>query len=171
MKTPSRDDLIHPQLGMTRLLRVDGPENIDSDIVIDFEEAFNKFPSWRPSIVTYNGQEHIRFGWTSDKTPYCVWSDSGRSKKVAQFEDIVINADGVAGLQRNEYLEADNMLQRGQENPGKLSEDQFALLPNRLVIYALWQRNFYHVDARQTQKRLAQTKTHSITSRSNLVIE
>jgi hypothetical protein len=127
------------------------PEHIESEILVDFEEAFNTDPSWKPEILAVDPLTYRVVISVDNESPLQEWSDSKRTELKDTWEDKVITEDGVDILQMNKFIETDLLLRKKKDNDneiGELEGENLALLPRRLFAYALWERKFVQVDVR-----------------------
>ncbi|UKZ52461.1 hypothetical protein TrVGV298_006238 [Trichoderma virens] len=127
------------------------PEHIESEILVDFEEAFNTDPSWKPEILAVDPSTYRVVISVDNESPLQEWHDSKRTNLKDAWEDKVITEDGVDILQMNKFIETDLLLRKKKDNEneiGELEGDNLALLPRRLFAYALWERKFVQVDVR-----------------------
>ncbi|PTB62175.1 hypothetical protein BBK36DRAFT_1163220 [Trichoderma citrinoviride] len=127
------------------------PEHIESEILVDFEEAFNQDPSWKPEILETDPLTYKVVIAVDNESPLQEWHDSERTKLKDMWEDKVVTEDGVDILQMNKFIETDVMLKKKKDNDdeiGELDGDNLALLPRRLFAYALWERKFVQIDVR-----------------------
>ncbi|KAM0247237.1 hypothetical protein ACHAQJ_009922 [Trichoderma viride] len=127
------------------------PEHIESEILVDFEEAFNTDPSWKPDILAVDPLTYRVVISVDNESPLQEWSDSKRTTLKDTWEDKVITEDGVDILQMNKFIETDLLLRKKKDNDneiGELEGENLALLPRRLFAYALWERKFVQVDVR-----------------------
>ncbi|KAL7783101.1 hypothetical protein V8C37DRAFT_397450 [Trichoderma ceciliae] len=127
------------------------PEHIESEILVDFEEAFNTDPSWKPDILVVDPFTYKVVISVDNESPLQEWHDSKRTNLKDAWEDKVIADDGVDILQMNNFIETDLLLRKKKDNDneiGELEGDNLALLPRRLFAYALWERKFVQVDVR-----------------------
>ncbi|KAL7955145.1 hypothetical protein V8C34DRAFT_292550 [Trichoderma compactum] len=127
------------------------PEHIESEILVDFEEAFNTDPSWKPDILAVDPTTYKVVISVDNESPLQEWHDSKRTNLKDAWEDKVITEDGVDILQMNKFIETDLLLRKKKDSDneiGELEGDNLALLPRRLFAYALWERKFVQVDVR-----------------------
>ncbi|KAL6875885.1 hypothetical protein HDV57DRAFT_502381 [Trichoderma longibrachiatum] len=127
------------------------PEHIESEILVDFEEAFNTDPSWKPETLESDPLTYKVVIAVDNESPLQEWHDSDRTNLKDMWEDKVVTEDGVDILQMNKFMETDLMLRKKKDNDNELGElegDNLALLPRRLFAYALWERKFVQVDVR-----------------------
>lgn len=126
------------------------PEHIDSEVLIDFEEAFNHCPPWKPLFTDESPVTSI----LSQVTPktYCIWKDAAKTEVIKFQEESMVDCDGVSDLELNDMIAIDPYLVRREQLQTVLSGDDLALLPRRLMAYALWERKFVHIDTHYLQK-------------------
>ncbi|KAL6895142.1 hypothetical protein GGI43DRAFT_128540 [Trichoderma evansii] len=129
------------------------PEHIESEILVDFEEAFNTDPSWKPDILAVDPLTYRVVISVDNENPLQEWHDEKRTDLKDAWEDKLITEDGVDIIQMNEFIETDLLLRKKKDNEneieiGELEGDNLALLPRRLFAYALWERKFVQVDVR-----------------------
>lgn len=131
-------------------------EFIESQVIVDLEEAFRANPSWRskfhkPSLSKYSPVETRPESW-----PKQVWNDKSRSELLYSIPELLQYDDGVDIRKRREnILNADSFLlnrSKGSrvERPGHssmdLRDEDLALLPKRLFAYTLRERKFVAID-------------------------
>ncbi|KAI9170829.1 putative cell division cycle ATPase [Paramyrothecium foliicola] len=131
------------------------PEFIESDVIVDLTEAYQKVPDWRPKFHTARVNKSRRFEIEKDDMSIQHWFDTGRQTLAYSQREIVQKSDGVEILQRREALQRDNFLKYRvygsrtfETNPKALDlrEEDFVLLPKRMFAYALRERRFIAVD-------------------------
>lgn len=152
VETPAGEDVFGPLSMHSGEIVL--PEHIDSDVLIDFNEAFNYFPSWKTAFSAYGSQGvEASLGQDPDYKFY-LWDDAKRIKAPKVIKDVMVLDDGVGTLQYNEFLKGNRagVLEGGWEKFPEDDDDLLALLPNRLIVYAFWERKFAHVDSRLVKK-------------------
>ncbi|KAI0976296.1 hypothetical protein F4678DRAFT_456623 [Xylaria arbuscula] len=130
------------------------PEYIESDVIVDFNEAFQVHPWWKPAFQQFPGAESFYPTTTRDEFPIIEWSDRSRFREFASKEEMVVEYDGVRELEWVKFVETDAFI--GQSETAEplghltqtLSPDDLALLPSRLFVYALRSRSFINADIR-----------------------
>jgi len=132
------------------------PEHIESEIIVDFGEAFNTNPSWRPDTATLEEETYHSQMSTDQEYPLREWADEKRTELVAKWEDRCVYSDGVDILEQNEFRKTDALLNRELSlEVDKLlrdeNNDMLALFPRRMLAYALWERKFIPIDVRNIQ--------------------
>ena len=129
------------------------PDYIDSEVIVDFVEAFQACPSWKPVPCILKPQEPRRLT-IADDFYTCWWSDIHRTKLLAETSEIIVLQAGISTNQRNKNLVDDKFLARVRENDKNnrlttkkdLREDDLPLLPSRVFGYVLRYRKFEQLD-------------------------
>jgi hypothetical protein len=130
--------------------RIKSPEHVESDVLVDFTEAFNAYPKWKPVVKTIT-KERPHLESTIVDIPVMTWKSSNRRELIRQSSDRVVENDGIQSLQLNAYLERDVFLMK-QDNQEPPTGDDLALLPRRMFAYAVWDRKFVHIDSRYLKR-------------------
>ncbi|KAI1173932.1 hypothetical protein F4777DRAFT_417633 [Nemania sp. FL0916] len=146
-KNPAGGDIVSkPGQGNT------WPEYIESDIIVDFNEAFQVYPWWKPEFQQFPEAESFYATTTRDEFAIVEWSDRSRFRQFASREEIVVEYDGARELEWAKFMETDEFIgQREAPEPfghlaQTLSPEDLALLPSRLFVYALRNRSFINAD-------------------------
>ena len=132
------------------------PEFLESDVIVDLTEAYQKVPDWRPDFHRPNASKSIQCEARDDEITIQHWFDGTRNSLAYAQEDIVQKGDGVEVRQRRDNLAADAFLKaraKGSsrahdKNPQtqKLRDEDLVLLPKRMFAYALRERRFLPID-------------------------
>ncbi|KAI1120396.1 hypothetical protein F5Y10DRAFT_127284 [Nemania abortiva] len=128
------------------------PEYIESDAIVDFNEAFQVHPWWKPAFRQFPEAESFYPTTTRDEFLIVEWSDRSRFREFASREEIVVEYDGVRELEWAKVVETDAFIGQSEtpEPLGHLAQtlspDDLALLPSRLFVYALRSRSFINAD-------------------------
>jgi hypothetical protein len=135
------------------------PEFIESDVVVDLTEAYQRVPDWRPRFHNARVNKSRRYEIEKDDMKIQHWLEgapgSGRQGLGYSQAEIVQKSDGIEILQRRECLHRDAFLKPRiygsrafETNPKalELRDDDFVLLPKRMFAYALRERRFIAVD-------------------------
>ncbi|KAK1832538.1 hypothetical protein QBC39DRAFT_280810 [Podospora conica] len=139
------------------------PEYIDSEVIVDFVEAFQTCPAWKPEPTVIKPVEpnpqHI-----DDDFSICWWSDVGRSKLLRETTEIIVLWSGIHALERNANLDpenekADKFLVKVRENDRNgrptteddLDDEDLPLLPSRIFAYVLRDRKFVQLVVQRLQ--------------------
>ena len=69
-------------------------EYIDSNAIIDFREAFQMHPNWKPNFVALH-KVSFEPDTEYDEFPIIHWSDHSRSKVLRKTTEVVLNFDQV----------------------------------------------------------------------------
>ncbi|KAL2071792.1 hypothetical protein VTL71DRAFT_13027 [Oculimacula yallundae] len=128
-------------------------EYVDSEVIVDFVEAFQACPSWKPIPSILKAQEPRRLT-IADDFYTCWWSDIYRTKLLAETSEIIVLQAGISTYQRNKNLLDDQFLARVRENDKNnrlttkkdLRECDLPLLPSRVFGYVLRYRKFEQLD-------------------------
>lgn len=144
--------LTHDPLGR----RTEPPEYLDSDVVVDFREAYQLSPHWKPEAFMLSC--HIQALSTNDDFGIIEWADRGRSKKSGKRHEMVVHPTGVEEAILSEQSDSGAFLKtvRGsvledslfQASSQHLSSEDLALLPSRIFVYSLRNRKFLNADIR-----------------------
>jgi hypothetical protein len=125
------------------------PEHINSEVMVDFGEAYQACPHWRPQRATMRKkivegitiQEDFRIRW---------WSGTDRARLLGETTELVPVRSGVIPKQRNKYVSKDPFLVAVSENAKRLqpttekdlTDDEKALLTGRMFAYVFQERKF-----------------------------
>ncbi|KAK3399547.1 hypothetical protein B0T20DRAFT_505532 [Sordaria brevicollis] len=124
------------------------PEHVESEVIVDFDEAFQSFPAWEPGFhVPKIVQEADLWGYDATDAmsiPTWLWNKPSTSHRYAYI--VLHRTDNIAHIRRNKYLESDpflTALRNGAHgNDAIPSEKYLQLLPRRLIVFALLARKF-----------------------------
>lgn len=133
------------------------PEFIESDVIVDLTEAYQKMPEWRPGFHTPSVNKSSPCYPEDDTMPIQQWADGTLRQNLAfRQKEIIQKHDGVERRQRREnLLHGDQFLKyrtRGsrtiETNPKalELRDEDLVLLPKRMFAYALRERRFFAID-------------------------
>ncbi|KAI1817911.1 hypothetical protein GGS20DRAFT_423054 [Poronia punctata] len=131
------------------------PEFVESDVIVDMAEAYQKNPDWRPTFHHPTVNKSARCETESDDMKIQHWFDSGRQNRAYAQNEIVQTSDGIEMWQRRENLGLDTFLGRRQKGTRRfdaelktqpLREEDLVLLPKRMFAYALRERRFLPVN-------------------------
>jgi len=124
------------------------PEHIESDVLVDFTEAFNSCPGWKtpkqPSPPPPPGLMQIKV----DKVQVKHWADSIRGQLISSHCERVVYNDGVGAGFSKLCRGVDPFSVLGGRRLFAFSQDDLILLPRRMFAYAVWERKFVHIDSR-----------------------
>ncbi|KAF2672081.1 hypothetical protein BT63DRAFT_187407 [Microthyrium microscopicum] len=129
------------------------PEYINSEIMVDFGEAFQACPSWRPkrSVLKteftnkINIVDDFRIRW---------WSGKDRQKLIRETQEIIPYRTGVHHLKRNQFVLEDPFLVAVSQNHHRglpttkkyLRREEKMLIHNRVFAYVFRERKFAQLD-------------------------
>jgi ATPase family associated with various cellular activities (AAA) len=125
------------------------PEHINSEVMVDFGEAFQACPSWRPHQA--NMQQKIVEGLTiQGDFRIRWWSGADRSSLLGETTELIPVKSGVTSKQHNKYISEDPFLVAVSENAKRLqpttekdlTDDAKALLTGRVFAYVFQERKF-----------------------------
>ncbi|KAH6609106.1 hypothetical protein Trco_002452 [Trichoderma cornu-damae] len=131
------------------------PEFVESDVIVDLTEAYQKMPNWRPDFHQLALNKATRCEISEDEMPIQRWFDGMRQNRSYVQKEIIQKADGVESRQRRDNLAVDTFLRnrlRGSRNfeanaqALKLRDEDLVLLPKRMFAYALRERRFMPID-------------------------
>ena len=121
-------------------------EYIESQVVIDFSEAFAVYPMWRPDRGNLALEAEIAPGEMVERYPTCYWSDKAWKIFSRDSDDEIYNDLHVDTKLMEEYKENDPLLgghsQNGSAGSGGLGEDHLVLLPNRVLAFVMKSRRW-----------------------------
>lgn len=133
-------------------------EYIHSHVIIDFQEAFQMHPWWKPSFLDCMKNP---FDPSTEYDEFAIiqWSDKNRSNSVNRVVEVVIDDDDIDRLEWNNIVDTDvfviDSAERATETDGakqKFNPEDFALLPSRLFVYSLRHRKFVNADIRNLKR-------------------
>ncbi|KAI1505238.1 hypothetical protein F5X99DRAFT_368785 [Biscogniauxia marginata] len=147
----AKDEVLRDESG--ELMR--HPEFVESDVIVDLAEAYQKNPDWRPNFHQLTPSKSIRCDVEDDDMKIQQWLDGSRQSLAYAQAEIVQKADGVEMWQRRENLKADAFLRQRTKGTRiyemkpqvlELREEDLVLLPKRMFAYALRERRFIPVN-------------------------
>lgn len=122
------------------------PEYISSTIIVDFREAYQNIPAWRPNFDISKSRVDTMPDMLYDSFPIICWADDSREKEAAvKVRELVVADDGVASVLWNNQLQTDSF---SSSEPGdntraenqEFKDPDLVLLPSRIMAYALRDR-------------------------------
>ncbi|KAI1492017.1 hypothetical protein F5X96DRAFT_628964 [Biscogniauxia mediterranea] len=131
------------------------PEFVESDVIVDLAEAYQKNPDWRPNFHQLTPSKSIRCDVEDDDMKIQQWFDGSRQSLAYAQSEIVQKADGVEMWQRRENLRTDAFLRQRTKGTRiyemkpqvlQLRDEDLVLLPKRMFAYALRERRFIPVN-------------------------
>ncbi|EOO02738.1 putative aaa family protein [Phaeoacremonium minimum UCRPA7] len=132
------------------------PQHIDSDVVIDFQEAYQANPWWKPNFPKFVPGQYRPVNLI-DSFAVIQWSGKDRYEPITKIEEVVVSVDDVYRLEWNAFAATDEFIveqddRRDHDDTKQevvkqdLSDEDLALLPSRLFVYALRERKFVNAD-------------------------
>jgi hypothetical protein len=149
--TDAEDEILRDDKG--EMMR--HPEFVESDVIVDMAEAYQKNPDWRPSFHRPTPNKSVRCDARDDDMKIQHWFDGSRQSLAYAQTEIVQTEDGVEMRQRRENLVVDAFLKQrfkgarryeAQVQALELREEDLVLLPKRMFAYALRERRFVPVN-------------------------
>jgi len=132
------------------------PEHVNSEVIVDFVEAFQTCPAWkpRPAIIKPADPDATT---TADDFFIACWADNERSKLLSESTEIIQLRNGVNTWESNKYIAEDEFLCKVRENDKTnslttaecLREEDLVLLPIRVFAYVLQDRKFVQLDVQK----------------------
>ncbi|KAM7213569.1 hypothetical protein V8F06_011066 [Rhypophila decipiens] len=130
---------------------IEQPEHINSEVMVDFGEAFQQCPQWRPPRASM--REKIVDGLTlPDQFKIRWWSGEDRAILLGETTEQIPVRSGVTWKQRNAFVSQDPFLSTVCENVKQgrhttvehlnLGNDTKALLTGRVFAYVFQERKF-----------------------------
>ena len=136
------------------------PEFIDSEVIVDFGEAIQTCPSWKPD-ADFVRPEDPNILLSDDDFTICWWSDKNRTRLLRETTEVMVILAGINAFERNANISAENpsadrFLIKVRENDrngrptteADLCQDEsdprcdLLLLPSRIFAYVLRDRKF-----------------------------
>ena len=122
------------------------PENIDSQVVVDFGEAFAAHPGWRSTWHTLSRDADLALGEDAEDYPTSYWKDSARKVLDEQIEDDIYGDEHIDTKMMEDYTQCNPLLrdymQRRSAINDALDESQLVLLPNRVFAFVMKSRKW-----------------------------
>ena len=117
------------------------PLHVDSDVIIDFKETFQRNPAWKPPWATIKTVAKPNYDVNKDNFAIYEWSNRQRSEMIpnSTFE-YVVEDDQEQEDQWNDCVIAYPLPEEGKAAEHKWIEDDLMLLPSRVLGYALRER-------------------------------
>ncbi|KAK5651127.1 hypothetical protein OQA88_13266 [Cercophora sp. LCS_1] len=127
------------------------PEHVEGPVVLDFDEAFNHFPRWKPKFRKPRLREKTK-RWefkTGDKA-ISHWSDTSRSQLSFQMRELILLKEDTMRSEKRKFLRSPDMARFFSSDPVEEivhgNKDDIMLLPRRVVAYSLRDRSFFNLD-------------------------
>ena len=122
-------------------------ENVDSQVVVDFGEAFVARPRWRVTgcNLTLRADGDAP-GELAEAYPTSYWKDSSRRILDKELDDEIYHDFHIDLKLMQEYIEGDPLLkehpQTSRAASGDFGEDHLILLPNRVFAFVMKNRKW-----------------------------
>lgn len=119
-------------------------ENIDSQVVVDFDEAFASHPGWRSSWPALSQNADLALGEVSEDYPTSYWKDRARKLLDEQIEDDIYDDEHIDTKMMEDYIARDPLYiddDRSAVNDA-LDESHLMLLPNRVFAFVMKSRKW-----------------------------
>lgn len=154
-KTPLGEPIRAPKglpISVTRTPRT----YIDSDIIVDFHEAYQSRPWWTPPFSMFS-KENLVPQTAEDRFSIIRWADKDRKKALGRDWEVVLYDDAIQNQECDQLLDTLGgrfLLDPQKWTPDQItaghipSEEDLVLLPSRICAYALRERNFILADLR-----------------------
>lgn len=125
--------------------------NGKSDIIIETQEAFENIPGWRPNFSDFDANVDIMTGDAYDKFQIFCWAEEGRPKIIKKIGEVVVTDDGVNPELGNTMMANDPFIRTHKSYTIKeknqiFTDEDFLMLPGRVMAYALRDRKFFLAD-------------------------
>jgi hypothetical protein len=129
------------------------PEYINSEVMVDFGEAFQACPSWRPKRTVLKTEFTNKIVISDDFT-IRRWSGKDRTKLLRETREIIPYRTGVHHLKRNKFILEDPFLVAVSQNQQKrlpttkqfLRREEKILMHCRVFAYIFRERKFAQLD-------------------------
>lgn len=126
------------------------PEFIDSEFIIDFQEAYQTTPFWNPNTsYTPELSSNLTAYWRTDgcnheTLPAKRWSENVKGQRESLHDcTTLVDGDSVGRVRRDQFLSSDSFLSATRRGVAVMPGDaDVRLLPRRLVGFALRERKF-----------------------------
>lgn len=139
----------------------EGPKSqqyIDSEVIIDFDEAYQSNPWWKPVFFWSVGRQTPWTVWKTDSFPIVHWKDQQRSGRLSEEKDLLqVRAnfhvvEGNAWAEKDRFLTLANYTATNQPPNYSPEDDEILLLPTRVFAYSLRDRKFFQIDIRRLKE-------------------
>ena len=121
-------------------------ENIDSQVVVDFEEAFVAHPGWRSSWQSLSQDANVQLEDFSEDYPTSYWKDRARKVLDERTEDYIYGDEHIDTRMMEDYVACDSLLrdylQKRSAINDALDESHLMLLPNRVFAFVMKSRKW-----------------------------
>jgi hypothetical protein len=159
-RTPEGEEIEVVEDGDTKIAT---PEHIESTVMIDYTEAFNRNPGWKPEFRTESSPNHEMILYAITRDPVLQYSDAAKTKLEAKWVDSLVSDEDLENLQLSEFLAHDKFVGEALEasDSPEPEDDDLVLLPQRMFAYAMWDRKFVVISVRGLKLKEENTDTDS----------
>lgn len=120
----------------------------------ELEEGFNCCPDWKAQKHTRQeppALSHFQMVFRAEYFEVYVWDTRVSEKPSSRHKDELVMYDTIGSWAYNKNLEhekyTDKNARQGNQQPTPAGEE-LALLPRRIIEYALWERKFVQLDVK-----------------------
>ncbi|KAH8655727.1 hypothetical protein BX600DRAFT_515435 [Xylariales sp. PMI_506] len=132
------------------------PEYVDSEVIVDFVEASQTCPSWKPVPSILKAEEPSPYTAFEDFS-ICWWSDASRTSLLAETTEAIVVRSEISTRDQNRCLLNDIFLASIRENVKSgipttgeyLRECDYVFLPIRVFAYVLRDRKFVQLEVQK----------------------
>lgn len=129
------------------------PEYINSEVMVDFGEAFQACPSWRPKRTILKSEFTNKI-LIDDEFGIRLWSGTDRTRLIREIKEVIPYRTGVHHLKRNKFVIEDPFIaavarnhQRGiRTGKALLNYEEKILMHCRVFAYVFGERKFAQLD-------------------------
>ncbi|KAK0729849.1 P-loop containing nucleoside triphosphate hydrolase protein [Lasiosphaeris hirsuta] len=123
------------------------PEHIEGPVIIDYEEAFNHHPLWKPRFLIPDEADRVDWTWEEVELSIMHWADKKERELLYEIKEPYLSRDTTLVMQRNEYVAKNQAIIRSRDGSlTKVDDEDIILLPRRLIAYTLRDRKFVALD-------------------------
>ncbi|KAE8351570.1 hypothetical protein BDV28DRAFT_158618 [Aspergillus coremiiformis] len=137
--------------------KIDDPEYVESEVIIDIKEAQRHIPEWvirDVPEITSNGSR-----WSFGYTTCSIWNRDGSYHDVVQ-SNILLREDATYFQEAKQFYEKNPCFQKDGKIVKNMQwrDEDFALLPKRIPGYVLRERKFTRLDVQRLQSKADSNK-------------
>ncbi|KAF3180901.1 hypothetical protein TWF225_009220 [Orbilia oligospora] len=120
------------------------PQHVESDVIVDFLETLQSNPSWKPEHATLKlHPDDYPIG--EDSMVIFEWLDAKGGRQ--EIQERTLRNDSVVDRQQEEYIKSNPFLLTVLNGlDPEITENEYILLPRRLLVYILRERKFAKID-------------------------
>jgi len=125
-------------------------EFIDSEVIVDFQEALRSFAGWSPTFLApISSERKPSVETTTDMWSILTWGDRDSTVVKSSTTETVVVDSGLDVEDQGSMAAQHPMLARGSAQVEDLDPTHLSLLPRRVFAYSLRDRKFVlaHVDS------------------------